>query len=85
MAKNFNDFKKRLIECMVFQPIRHSEFYEMLNDWYKHFKETSMNNKTVENWCEFWFEEITFDTHTFMLKSKAIERRNKRTFKNKCD
>jgi len=79
MAKNFNNFKDRLIECMVFQPIEHSEFYEMLNDWYVYFKETAMGDKTVENWCEFWFEDITFSTHTYMLKSKAVlNRDNKR-------
>jgi hypothetical protein len=73
---NFLLFKQQVINCMVFQPVDHAEFYQMLNDWYAFFKEQK-NFCDVPEWCEDFFQDVDFKTHTYMLKSKAIKRLTK--------
>lgn len=79
---NFLLFKQQVISCMVFQPVDHAEFYQMLNDLYIFYKEQK-NFCDVPEWCEDFFQDVNFETHTYMLKSKAILIRNQKSKKSK--
>jgi hypothetical protein len=69
-AELIKEFQNQLIECMIFKPERHDEFYNSIPIWYKVF----INQKdfyNVSGWAESFFKNASIKTGTYMLKSQA--------------
>ena len=75
---SFEGFKDTVIRLMVFKPVSHKDFHESVNYWYIEFKEGIEVYDTIEEFCEEHFQDVSFDTHTYMLKSKAIKLRDEK-------
>ena len=69
------EFQNQLIECMVFKPERHGEFYSSIKIWYAIFtKQKDFYN--VSGWAESFFKDSSWKNNTYMLKSVAIRNRD---------
>lgn len=65
LTMNFKLFKKQLSKLITTTDGFDSECYQ---DWYVGFKEGSYRD--VNEFAEFWFADITLDTHDYALRSK---------------
>lgn len=69
-------FQNQLIECMVFKPERHDEFYDSIKIWYSIFTQQK-KYYNVKGWAENFFQNADWKNgSTYMLKSIAIRRRD---------
>jgi len=69
------EFQNQLIECMVFKPERHTEFYNSINIWYSIFTQQK-DFYNVSGWAESFFKDADWKNNTYMLKSVAIRNRD---------
>ena len=64
---DFKLFKKQIQELMTINEST-EEKEEMMHDWYIFYKESVY--QTVEEFANFWFEDVTKDSHNYWLNSK---------------
>ena len=72
---NYKQFKKEWADAMVYKILDKEWHEEMLNDAYTTYKESCEYHAglSVLEWCEIQYQDVTLDTHSFMIKSKALE------------